>query len=69
MDGIRNWKIYEKKIKEKIINIFAVKISDKDIFNNIILDYIIKIAQGKNRFCLKIILNLLRKKYNGINEN
>lgn len=69
MDGIRNWKIYEKKIKEKIINIFGVKISDKDIFNIIILDYIIKIAQGKNRFCLKIILNLLRKKYNGINEN
>ena len=69
MDLIKNWKIYEKKIKEKIINIFAVKISDKDIFNNIILDYIIKIAQGKNRFCLKIILNLLRKKYNGINEN
>ena len=69
MDGIRNWKIYEKKIKEKIINIFGVKISDKDIFNNIILDYIIKILQDKNRFCLKIILNLLRKKYNGINEN
>lgn len=69
MDGIRNWKIYEKKIKEKIINIFGVKISNKDIFNIIILDYIIKIAQGKNRFCLKIILNLLRKKYNGINEN
>ena len=69
MDLIKNWKIYEKKIKEKIINIFAVKISDKDIFNIIILDYIIKIAQGKNRFCLKIILNLLRKKYNGINEN
>ena len=42
-----------KKIKEKIINIFGVKISDKDIFNIIILDYIIKIAQGKNRFCLK----------------
>jgi hypothetical protein len=69
LDGIRNWKIYEKKIKEKIINIFGVKISNKDIFNIIILDYIIKIAQGKNRFCLKIILNLLRKKYNGINEN
>ena len=69
MDLIKNWKIYEKKIKEKIINIFGVKISDKVIFNIIILDYIIKIAQGKNRFCWKKILNLLRKKYNGINEN
>ena len=56
-----------RNIKKEIIN---KDISDEVIFNLIILIYIIKISNGKNRFkyIIKKAINGLNKIYNEINE-
>ena len=41
--------------KDKFDNIFGVDISEEDVFNLIVIDFIKKISKGKTR------LNLLRK--------
>ena len=65
------WNQFLKKYQEDFKKIFTININDEVVFNIIVLDYLIKISQGKARFSLiiKKCINSLKKKFKEINEN
>ena len=65
------WNQFLKKYQEDFKKIFTININEEVVFNIIVLDYLIKISQGKARFSLiiKKCINSLKKKFKEVNEN
>ena len=65
------WKQFILKYQNDFKKIFQMNINEEAIFNILIVDYIIKVSEGKTRFKLiiKKCINALGKKYKGIDEN